>query len=203
MKKFSISLLILFSNFSFSQEIPEQTNPEEVTVQEPVQQIPLYQRDTAKNELSIGALNLVAFGALDIAYERIVTPNTSWAVEAFILALNRDNEDIAEAYRKDFSVTGKIKYFFSEGTASGFYVNGLAMISNGENDQDFYDNEGFYVRTEKDNYTDLALGFGLGGKFVAKQGFFLDLSAGIGRNLFSSNSPTIIGQFGVNLGYRF
>ncbi len=197
MKKFSSFLLVLVSFAAFSQD-----NSEEITVQEPVQQTSIYQREIAKNELSIGALNLVAFGALDIAYERIVTPNTSWAVEAFILALNRDNEDIAEAYRKDFSVTGKVKYFFGERTAWGFYVNGLAMISSGENEEDFFATDGSF-RTETENYTDLALGFGLGGKFVAAQGFFLDLNAGIGRNLFSSVSPTIIGQFGVNLGYRF
>ncbi len=53
------------------------------------------------------------------------------------------------------------------------------------------------------NYTDFALGFGLGGKFVSKQGFFLDLNAGIGRNLLNDNSPTIVGQFNVNLGFRF
>ena len=198
MKKISSLLLIFIFFAAFSQD-----NSEEISVQEPAPSTSIYQRDIAKNELSIGALNLVAFGALDVAYERIVTPNTSWAIEAFILALNRDNEDLSEAYRKDFSVTGKVKYFFSEGTASGFYVNGLAMISTGKDELEFYDTEGIVTRTETKEYTDLALGFGLGGKFVAKQGFFLDLSAGIGRNLFSSNSPTIIGQFGVNLGYRF
>lgn len=197
MKKFSFIFLVLVSFAAFSQD-----NSEELTVQEPIQQTSIYQREIAKNELSIGALNLVAFGALDIAYERIVSPNTSWAVETFILALNRDNEDIAEAYRKDFSVTGKIKYFFGERTAWGFYVNGLAMISTGENEDEYYSPDGSF-QTETEKYTDLALGFGLGGKFVATQGFFVDLNAGIGRNLFSSESPTIIGQFGVNLGYRF
>ena len=61
-----------------------------------------------------------------MAYERILTPNSSWAVEAFILALNRDNEDLDEAFSKDFSLTGKYKYFFSEHrTAWGFYVDGF------------------------------------------------------------------------------
>lgn len=193
MQKITIYLFLFFSFTVFSQEPEVQSEPK---------QEPIYHRDITKNEVSIGALNLVAFGALDIAYERILSPNTSWAVEAFILALNRDNEDIAEAYRKNFSLTGKFKYFFSERTAWGFYVNGLTMISTGENDNSFYTSDGFY-QTETEDYTDLAVGFGLGGKFVAKQGFLLDLNAGIGRNLFNSESPTIIGQFGVNLGYRF
>jgi hypothetical protein len=176
--------------------------------QEPVtENKTIYKRDTAKNELSIGALNLVAFGALDLAYERILTPNSSWAVEAFILALGRDNEDLDDAFYKDYSLTGKFKYFFGDRSTWGFYVNGLAMISSGEYETDEYlvyteDGTDFY-RNDQKNYTDLALGFGLGGKFVAKQGFVFDLSAGIGRNLFSSNSPTIVGQFNANLGYRF
>jgi hypothetical protein len=176
--------------------------------QEPVtENETIYRRDTAKNELSIGALNLVVFGALDLSYERILNPNASWAVEAFILALNRDNEDLGGAYSKDFSLTGKYKYFFGERSTWGFYVNGLAMISSGE-----YDDNGYYeydqygtgtYRNDVKNYTDFALGFGLGGKFVAKQGFVFDLSAGIGRNLLSSDSPTIVGQLNANLGYRF
>ncbi len=184
-------LLLCFSSFSQEPDTENET---------------LYRRDTAKNELSIGALNLVVFGALDLSYERILNPSSSWAVEAFILALNRDNEDLGDAYSKDFSLTGKYKYFFGERSTWGFYVNGLAMISSGEDNNDYYayDENGIPTnRNDTKNYTDFALGFGLGGKFVAKHGFVFDLNAGIGRNLFSSDSPTIVGQLNANLGYRF
>lgn len=193
MKKLITVLLLTFTITSFAQDM--QTSGQEI-----------YKREIAKNELSIGALNLVAFGAVDVSYERIITPNTSWAIEGFILALNRRNEDLSDAYNKDFSLTGKFKYFFGERTAWGFYVHGLSMISTGEYEtQISYTSPDGYseYRYEMDNYTDLALGFGLGGKFVAKQGFFVDLSTGIGRNLFNSNAPTIIGQFNANLGFRF
>lgn len=166
-----------------------------------------YSREINKNELSLGALNLVAFGALDIAYERILNPYSSWSVETFILALDRESEDASEAYEKDFSVTGKYKYFFGNKTAWGFYVNGLAMVSTGQY-RDSYDysydhNDEYIYSSPEERYTDLALGFGLGAKFVSRQGFFVDLSSGIGRNLLSSNSPTIVGQFNFNLGFRF
>ena len=192
MKKILFPLFALISLVSFSQETPAPTQENTSTT---------FKRDITKNELSIGALNLVAFGALDIVYERIITPNSSWAVEAFVLALDRDNEDIGDAFNKDFSLTGKYKYFFGDRSAWGFYVNGLAMVSTGSYTQyeDYFD----YTNEVEKNYTDLALGFGLGGKFVSKQGFFLDLSTGIGRNLFSNDSPTIVGQFNVNLGFRF
>jgi hypothetical protein len=184
-------LLLCLNSFSQEQETENET---------------IYRRDTAKNELSIGALNLVVFGALDLSYERILNPSSSWAVEAFILALNRDNEDLGGAYSKDYSLTGKFKYFFGERNAWGFYVNGLAMINSGEDNNDYYEYDQNGTSTfisDSKNYTDFALGFGLGGKFVAKQGFVFDLSAGIGRNLFSSVSPTIVGQLSANLGYRF
>jgi len=193
MKNIIPVLFLLISLSSFSQE--------PLTENETI-----YRRETAKNELTIGALNLVVFGALDLSYERILNPSSSWAVEAFILALSRDSEDLGDAYSKDFSLTGKYKYFFGERNAWGFYVNGLAMISSGEDNNDYYEYDqsgtSYYVNDSK-SYTDFALGFGLGGKFVAKHGFVFDLSAGIGRNLFSSNSPTIVGQFNANLGYRF
>ena len=81
------------------------------------------------------------------------------------------------------------------------------MISTGKFREDHsysYDNNDILVyNSPEERYTDLALGFGIGGKFVSRQGFFLDLSTSIGRNLLSSDSPTIIGQFSLNLGFRF
>ena len=194
-KQLFLPLFLLITFISFSQETDsDEKNSKEV-----------YKRDIAKNELSIGTLNLVAFGAVDVAYERLINSNSSWALEAFVLALDRENEDIDDAFNKDVSLTGKYKYFFGDRTAWGFYVNGLAMLSSGKYNvtTETFVNDNFFYRTEEKDYTDFALGFGLGGKFVGKQGFFLDLSTGIGRNLFSDNSPIVVGQFNVNLGFRF
>ena len=192
MNKVFLYLILFFPGFVAAQEINQED---------------LFPRETNRNELSIGALNLVAFGALDVAYERILSPYSSWAVEGFMLALNRDSEDVGEAYDKDYSLTGKYKYFFGNKTAWGFYVNGLAMVSTGEfrdnYDYSYDENNEPVDTTEEERYTDLALGFGLGGKFVSRQGFFVDLGAGIGRNLLSNDSPTIVGQFNFNLGFRF
>lgn len=165
----------------------------------------IYPREIAKNELSINAFNLVTFGAIDVAYERIIDPHSSWAIEGFILALNRESETADDFFTRTASLTGKYKYFFGDMATWGFYVNGLAMLSTGEYYEEVESFDGInynYSRVDH-NYTDLALGFGLGGKWVSKQGFFLDLSTGIGRNLLNSDSPVIVGQFNVNLGKRF
>lgn len=162
----------------------------------------VFPRDINKNELSVNAFNLVAFGAIDVAYERTIDASSSWSVEGFILALNRESESADYVFTRTASLTGKYKYFFGERSTWGFYVNGMAMLSTGEYYEDFYDSQTNYSRVDKE-YTDLALGFGLGGKWVSKQGFFLDLSTGIGRNLLNNDSPIVVGQFNVNLGKRF
>ncbi|WP_339647765.1 hypothetical protein [uncultured Salegentibacter sp.] len=191
MKKLLLLFLVLISSVTFAQDSQntQTTEPDK--------------RDITQNELSIGALNLVAFGALDLTYERIIDKNSSWAIEGFLKALDRDNENIDDAFYKDFSLTGKYKYFFGDRYARGFYVHGFGMLSSGEYDDNYVVGPDGYGYYEYENYTDFALGFGVGGKFVSTGGFFLDLGAGIGRNLLSENSPTIVGQFNVNLGFRF
>jgi hypothetical protein len=67
----------------------------------------------------------------------------------------------------------------------------------------YYDNNGNMTNTDKERFTDFALGFGLGSKWIHRKGFVFEINAGIGRNLFSDNSPEIVGRGGITLGYRF
>lgn len=60
-----------------------------------------------------------------------------------------------------------------------------------------------YYTVEGENFSDLALGFGLGSKWIHRKGFVFEINAGIGRNLFSDNSPEVVGRGGITLGYRF
>lgn len=195
---FTLVLFVLSAN-SFSQNVEEN----EQNSSQNTETTSKFDSDEnlGRNEISLNAFNLVAFGILDVTYERIISENSSWALEGFIHA---DKDKIDEAYYKNFSLTGKYKHFFSRAYARGFYVHGFGMLSKGEyRDGSYYDYENDIYYSDDEDYTDFAIGFGLGGKFVSSGGFLLDLNAGIGRNLFSSNSPEIIGQFMVNLGYRF
>lgn len=189
MKNLLLAGILLFTCVvCHAQENPDDQQPEK--------------RDNTQNELSINAFNLVSLGIIELTYERVIDENSSWAIEGFI---HPDKNDyIDELYYKDFSLTGKYKHFFSSTYARGFYVSGFGMISSGkyETDYDYNENLGEYIY-ETENYTDFAIGFGLGGKFVSQGGFMLDLNTGIGRNLLSDVSPTIVGQFMVNLGFRF
>ena len=80
------------------------------------------------------------------------------------------------------------------------------MYSDGFNDKDVQvtNPDGQLVTEEIDvEYTDVAIGVGVGGKFVAKKGFLLDLSFGFGRNMFNRDSPDLVVVPNINVGYRF
>ena len=173
------------------------------------QDVELYPRDTARNEVSLNVLNVLVFGAMDFSYERIITDHSSLSVEIFSKVFNKnegEDVDFSKAYSKSFSITPKFKYFLDEElTASGLYAEVFGMFSNGKNrkEVDRVDPEtGDNVTVELD-FTDLALGVGVGGKFVAKQGFLIDVSFGLGRNFFHKDSPDIVILPSVNVGYRF
>lgn len=196
MKKILLSFLLIFTSLTaFSQNSEEE----------------IYQRDIAKNEANLNVLNVLVFGALDFGYERVLSDNTTLGLQVFAKVFNKnegEDVDLSKVYAKDFSLTTKFKYFFDEErTAGGFYAFGFGMISDGTNEKtiDVTDPEtGKKSETDVElDYTDFALGFGVGGKFVAKQGFLVDVSFGLGRNLFHKDSPDIVILPAVNVGYRF
>ncbi|WP_298247119.1 hypothetical protein [uncultured Christiangramia sp.] len=96
-------------------------------------------REFGKQELSLNAFNLVAFGIVDITYERIISENSTWAIEAFYHPTKDDY--LNDAYYKELSLTGKYKHFFSSKYARGFYVHGFGILSNGEYEDGSYYNE--------------------------------------------------------------
>ena len=186
---------LITSQFAFSQE-SQQTEA-------------LTHRDVSRNELSLNVFNILIFGAIDGSYERILNDHSSLGVEVFSKAFNKnkgEDIDLAEAYTKDFSVTTKFKYFFRENkSAHGFYAEAFGMYSDGwtEKEVEISTNGSTYLQDVDVEYSDFALGFGVGGKFVSKNGFLIDLSFGIGRNLFNRDSPDLVVLPNINVGYRF
>ena len=43
----------------------------------------------------------------------------------------------------------------------------------------------------------------VGTKYISKSGLIIDAYAGLGRNLFGTDSPTIVPRAGLNVGWRF
>lgn len=196
MKKLSFLLALMISSVATAQDLQQKDS--------------LYHRDTAKNELSINIFNILVFGAVDGGYERILNDHSSISLEVFSKKINKnegEDFDLSKAYSKEFSLTTKFKYFFQErNTAWGFYASGFAMYSDGINDKEVegISPEGESITEEIDvEYSDVAIGVGIGGKFVAKKGFLIDLSFGLGRNMFNRDSPDLVVVPNINVGYRF
>ena len=152
--------------------------------------------DFKRNEIKGNALFLV-LGAGEITYERLINEDAGLGTSVFFA---KEND-----FDTKFSLTPYYRAYFGKKLASGFFVEGFGMFSTGKNgnySQYDFENQNYYT-VEGKKFSDLALGFGLGSKWVHNRGFVFEINAGIGRNLFNSNSPEIIGRGGISLGYRF
>ncbi len=148
-----------------------------------------------KNELKANALFLV-LGAAEITYERLLTEDSGLGATVFFVA--------EDEFDSNFIFTPYYRAYFGKKPAAGFFVEGFGMINTGiSNKMYYYDNNGNLTNIDKDRYTDFALGFGLGSKWVHKRGFVFEINAGIGRNLLSADSPEVVPRGGITLGYRF
>jgi hypothetical protein len=150
-----------------------------------------------KNELKGNALFLV-LGAGEITYERILNEDSGLGVSLFFV---KDEED----FDTQFSLTPYYRAYFGKKSAAGFFVEGFGMLNSGNtgNYSEYNSTSQSYNTIKGKQFTDFALGFGLGSKWVHKRGFVFEINAGIGRNLFNSDSPEVVGRGGITLGYRF
>ena len=150
--------------------------------------------DFPKNEIKGNALFLVA-GALEVTYEHLLNEESGVGVSLLVPFTN--NIDTK------FALSPFYRFYFGKKPAAGFFAEGFGMLDSyhQKSDGGFFSN---YSGPEK-NVTDFALGFGLGGKWVTRKGFILEINAGIGRNLFNSSGTDhqTVGRGGINLGYRF
>ncbi len=148
-----------------------------------------------KNEIKGNALFLV-LGAVEITYERLINEDSGLGATVFFVA--------EDEFDTNFNFTPYYRAYFGKKPSAGFFVEGFSSINTGVISRTYYyDSNNNIENIEKDKYTDFALGFGLGSKWVHKRGFVFEINAGIGRNLFSNNSPEVVPRGGITLGYRF
>ena len=187
MKKIAVFLAVIISFIASAQE----------------KEVPVFK----KNEIKGNALFLIV-GAIELTYERILDEDSGAGLTLFV-AYDEDN------FNMKYNVTPYYRFYFGEKPAAGFFLSGFAMYNQFDDyyydcDYDYggYDENGFYYYyydDKKEISNNFALGLGVGAKWVIKKGFVLELSGGIGRNLYKSNdyAPDFVGNGGVILGYRF
>ena len=164
-------------------------------------------KEEKNNEIKINSLALIAFGAIDITYERALNHESSIGLSIYMLGQN--NMD-AEIYRT-FSITPYYRSYFSKQYNKGFFIELFGMYYERKDEYYYYNSYDYennasnynnYATTTK--YQGGALGISVGGKWVTKRGFIAEISAGLGRVMASNNDEVpVVGRGGIIIGKRF
>lgn len=151
--------------------------------------------DLKKNEIKINGLYLV-LGAFEVTYERLLNEESGVGISVFLPFDEEINDDI------NYYISPYYRMYFGNKYAAGFFVEAFGLLSSVKETTVNYGDDIFF---NEDDVTDFALGIGVGGKWVTKRGFLVELNFGVGRNLFNNNSSSedFVGKIGITLGYRF
>jgi len=190
MKNYKILLIaaLLFSFTGIAQEDEEPVN--------------LTAINSKKHEIRLDALEGLAVPALDISYEYVLSKYSGLGASINITLDSDDGID------QNFTFTPYFRqYFFNKKDygARGFFAEGLLQYGTGEESSflDIADINGNPVTTNED-WSQFGIGFAIGQKWVSRNGFVLEISAGAGRYLGGDDfAPDAFFRGGVSVGYRF
>lgn len=148
----------------------------------------------SQQELKLDIADALALKTLEISYEFYVNEKSSLGVAGLF---NFEGRSSDFRYNEDRMITPFFRHYFSANGDWNFFGELFFGINTGEIEED---NNGVQTFTD---YTDGALGIGIGTKYVSEGGLIIDAHAGLGRNLFGSDSPILVPRVGIGIGYRF
>ena len=127
-----------------------------------------------QNDIKVNALSLFFYGA-EFGYERIL--NQNFGVGATAMIPYGDNARLVIKSKLNYYISPYARYYFNNfGPASGFFMEGFAMLSDGK-----YSPQDINGITPADkSYSALGAGIGVGSKWVDRSGLFAEESAGLG-----------------------
>lgn len=165
---------------------------------------------TYTKEWNLNAFNLLIFQALDVSFEKYVDEESSFGITGLIsLAGNHRFNEGAPFYYETVAISPFYRIYFGREANKGFFVEAFGSLSFGKYDNylDYYYDENNLFNTvlndHYDSFTELGLGFSIGGKFITKEKFTLSVFGGAARNFISSDGPGAIPRAGINIGKRF
>ena len=177
--------------------------------------------EIGSNELKLDILDILSQPALQITYEKINDPYSSFGADIF---LNFNDTNTSRSWSDNFALTPFYRFYFFDKRdygGSGFFAEVFSKFSFGESEVQYYyglnnPNIEPYIEVEEENFFDVALGAAIGQKWVNKKGWTFELSLGFGRYLFvkdpeqllggpqiDSFRPTGTGRGGFSIGKRF
>ncbi|OAD46731.1 DUF3575 domain-containing protein [Polaribacter atrinae] len=150
----------------------------------------------AQQEIKLDIGDALVIKSLEFSYENYISESSSFGISALF---NLAKQDASFRYNENTMITPYYRNYFSTNEQWNFFGEAFLGINSGKEESDEENNPGVY----DNKYTDGALGVAVGTKYITESGLTIDVHAGIGRNLFGSDSPTLVPRLGVNIGWRF
>ena len=144
----------------------------------------------AQQEAKVNITDALALKTLTVSYEHYLTDQTSVGGSAL---LNFEGESSNFRYNEDQMFTAFGRHYFSTESLWNFFGEVFIAYNHGD------DENGNTIT----DYSDIALGLAAGYKYISSGGFTVDFHVGLGRNLFTEDSPTLVPRAGVNIGFQF
>lgn len=152
-----------------------------------------------KHEIRLDVTDALIVSTLELNYEYIISKFSGLGAS---VSVRLDEYDDYGSYQKFAFTPYYRQYFFNkkEYGARGLFAEGLLQVASGE---ELYGDDIGFANNDGD-WTNFGVGFALGQKWVSKNGFILEISAGGGRYFGGKDgSPEAFFRGGVLVGYRF
>ena len=140
----------------------------------------------AQQEVSIDLGDALVMKTLELSYEYYLSSQNSLGMSA-LFNFNGENSDLR--YNEETMITPFFRHYFSSSESFNYFGEIFLGVNSGE-------------RQDKE-YTDAAIGAAIGAKYNLGSGIVITGLAGLGRNLFTSDSYELVPRLGVNVGYKF
>lgn len=148
----------------------------------------------SQQEIKLDIADALLIRSLEFSYENYISTENSFGVSALF---NLAKQDVKFRYNENTMITPYFRHYFTSEAQWNFFGEGFVGINSGKKES-IKDSGNYDLR-----YTDGALGVAVGTKYASESGLILDIYAGVGRNLFGSDSPVLVPRIGVNVGWRF
>jgi hypothetical protein len=209
MQKFLLGLSLFMVSNVVSQEIENPTTTTTTTTVVTTTTLPIAEKKIEsykKNELRVDPFYLIFSGAINVNYERVIDEESGFGVTLVASSGKEINTR--------FSLSPYYRMYFGKKTAAGFFFEGFAMYSSFDADRLYTysstsnGSQFVYYETKEKNINDLAIGLGLGGKWITRKGIIFEISTGIGRNLLNDYDDLYLDnqiafKGGISIGKRF
>jgi hypothetical protein len=148
----------------------------------------------SQHELKLNIANTLVIRSLDISYENQLSIENSLGISVLFNLVEQEKDF---RYNENIMITPYFRHYFTADQQWNLFGEVFIGINSGKKET---------VKSSNNfnlEYTDAALGVAVGTKYTSKSGLIVDIYAGIGRNLFLSDSPILVPRCGLNIGWKF